>query len=65
MEEDVLSTYVYHATEVGNTGFNSQLLMDLILQGVNTVILIVLVIVIIRLGLLGIKALKIYIKKNS
>ena len=49
MVEDVLSTYVYRATEVKNTGFYSQLLIDLILQGVNTVILIVLVVFIIRL----------------
>lgn len=62
---DVLSTYVNQVTEVENIGFDSQLLMDLILQGVNTVLLIVLVVFIIRLCILGIKALKIYIKKNN
>lgn len=65
MTGDVLSTYVNRVTEVENTGFSSQLLMDLILQGINMVILMVLFVFIIRLGLLGIKALKIYIKKNS
>lgn len=65
MTEDVLSTYVYRATEVGNTGFNSQLLMDLLFQGISMVILIVLLVLIIRLCILGIKALKIYIKKNN
>ena len=35
MAEDVLSTYVYRATEVGKTGFNSQLLMDLLFQGIS------------------------------
>ena len=65
MEGDVLSTYVNRVTEVGNTGFNSQLLMDLVFQGISMVILIVLFVLIIRLCLLGIKALKIYIKKNS
>lgn len=65
MAGDVLSTYVNQATEVENIGFDSQLLMDLILQGVNTIILIVLVVFIIRLCILGIKALKIYIRKNN
>lgn len=46
-------------------GFDSQLIMDLIFQGVNTILLIAVLVFIIRLGLLGIKALKIYIKKNS
>lgn len=65
MVGDVLLTYVNQVTEVENIGFDSQLLMDLILQGVNTVLLIVLVVFIIRLCILGIKALKIYIKKNN
>ena len=65
MVGDVLLTYVNQVTEVENIGFDSQLLMDLILQGVNTVILIVLVVFIIRLCILGIKALKIYIRKNN
>lgn len=46
-------------------GFESQLLMDLLFQGISMVILIVLFVLIIRLCILGIKALKIYIKKNS
>lgn len=46
-------------------GFDSQLLMDLVIQGISMVILIVLVVFIIRLCILGITALKIYIKKNS
>ena len=65
MAEDVLSTYVDHVTEVGNTGLNSQLFMDLLFQGISMVILIVLFVLIIGLCILGIKALKIYIKKNS
>lgn len=46
-------------------GFNGEFVMDLLLQGVNTVLLIAICVIVIRLGLLGIKALKIYIKKNS
>lgn len=46
-------------------GFDAQLIMDLIIQIVNTAILIVIGFMLIRLGWLGIKALKIYIKKNS
>ena len=46
-------------------GFDSQQVVDLLFQGINTILLIAIVILIIRLGLLGIKALKIYIKKNS
>ena len=65
MTGDVLSTYVDQVTEAGNIGFNSQLLMDLVFQGISMVILIVLFVFIIRLCILGIKALKIYIKKNS
>ena len=65
MTEDVLSTYVDRVTEVGNAGFNSQLLMDLLFQGISMIILIVLFVLIIRIGVLGIQALKIYIKNNS
>ena len=65
MTGDVLSTYIHRTTEVGHIGLDGQLLMDLILQGVNAVILIVLVVFIIRVCILGIKALKVYIKKNS
>lgn len=65
MSGDVVSTYIDHVTEVGNAGFNSRLLIDLLFQGVNTILIIAIAIVMIRLGLLGIKALKIYIKKNS
>ena len=46
-------------------GYDNSLVWDLLLQGISTVILLVLVVFIIRLCLLGIKALKIYIKKNS
>lgn len=46
-------------------GVDSQQVVDLLFQGINTILLIAIVIVIIRLGLLGIKALKIYIKKNG
>ena len=65
MSGDIVSTYVGRVTEVGNTGLNSQLLIDLLFQGMNTILLIAIAIIMIRLGLLGIKALKIYIKKNS
>ncbi len=52
--------------EVGRViGYDNSLVWDLLLQGISTVILLVLVVFIIRLCLLGIKALKIYIKKNS
>lgn len=46
-------------------GFDIQLIMDLIIQIANTAILIAIGLILIRLGWLGIKALKIYIKKNS
>lgn len=46
-------------------GFDSQLIVDLLFQGINTILLIVIFIIVIRLGVLGIKALKIWIKKNS
>ena len=46
-------------------GFDGQQVIDLVLQGVNTILLVALLVIVIRLGLLGIKALKIYIKKNS
>lgn len=46
-------------------GFDGQQVIDLVLQGVNTIPLITLLVIVIRLGLLGIKALKIYIKNNS
>lgn len=46
-------------------GFDSQLIVDLLFQGINTILLIVIFIIVMRLGILGIKALKIYIKKNS
>lgn len=73
---NTISTYVTKASAVesaGRTiGFDNQLLIDLIIQGINTVILIVaavililIVVLIIRLCLLSIKALKIYINKNS
>ena len=65
MSGDIVSTYVDRVTEVENTGLNNQLFIDLLFQGINTILLIVIVIIMIRLGLLGIKALKIYIKKNS
>ena len=62
MSSGVLNTYV---TTNRVIGFESQLLVDLILQGISMVILIVFYVFIIRLCILGIKALKIYIKKNS
>lgn len=62
MSSGVLNTYVATNRVIG---FESQLLVDLILQGISMVILIVLFVFIIRLCILGIKALKIYIKKNS
>lgn len=46
-------------------GFDGKLITDLILQGINTVLLIAIFVIFIRLAWLGIKALKIYIKKNS
>ena len=49
-------------------GYNHSLFIDVFLQGisiVNLVLWIVLLILLIRLILLGVKALKIYINKNS
>lgn len=66
---NIISTYVTSFPVIGSAnqiiGFDSQLLMDLVIQFINTVILIVLVVFIMRLCTLGIKALKIYINKNS
>lgn len=49
----ILTAYVTQTTETRSISriieFDNQLLMDLILQGVNTVILIVLVVLMIRL----------------
>ena len=46
-------------------GYDNSLIWDLVFQGISTVVLIVLVIFVIRLCIIAIKALKLYIKKNS
>nr|WP_302598136.1 hypothetical protein [uncultured Cellulosilyticum sp.] len=66
---NTVSTYVTKvpATESAGQviGFDNQLILDLVIQLINTALLIVAVIFIIWLCMLGIKALRIYIKKNS
>lgn len=66
---NTVSTYVAKVPEAESAGriigFDNQLLMDLVIQWINTGVLIVAVVVIIRLCRLSIKALKIYINKNS
>ena len=45
--------------------YDNSLIWDLVFQGMSTLILLVLVIFVVRLGILAIKALKIYIKENQ
>lgn len=46
-------------------GMDHHLLLDLGIQLISTVLLIVIIVMMIKILALGIKALKLYIKKNS
>lgn len=65
MNEDLLSTYVIAESTERVIGFDNSLIVPFILQIISTVVVIEIFVLIIYLCVLTIKALKIYIKKNS